>query len=130
MAQQADVIQRGHEAFNRRDFDALMECLTDDVRWHVPGRTRLAGTYEGRDALLRDYFQALEQAPVRIRTHHTLVDGDRAVSSGSVDVDLGAETRTFRFMEDVRVRDGRISERRGFLEDQQSMDELLEKLER
>lgn len=125
MGQSANIVERGHEAFNQRDFDALEQCLTDDVRWHAAGRTALAGTYDGRDALMRDYFQALEEAPVRIRTDLTLADGDRVLSSGSLDVDLGGQTRSFRFMEDVRLRDGKIAERRGFVEEQQALDELL-----
>lgn len=130
MGQQANILARGHEAFNQRDFEALQDCLADDVRWHVGGRTALAGTYQGRDALMRDYFHALRDAPVRIRTEHTLADGDRIMSSGSLDLDLGGETRAFPFMEDIRLRDGKICERRGFVHDQQGLDELLAQLPR
>lgn len=130
MGQQASIVERAHEAFNRRDFPALQECLTKDVRWHAAGSSALAGTYDGRDALMHDYFHALAEAPVRIRTDLTLADGDRVLSSGSLDVGLGGETRSFRFMEDVRLHEGRISERRGFVEEQRVLDELLEQLPR
>ena len=39
-----DVIARFFEAYAVRDWAALREATTDDVRWHFPGRHPLAGT--------------------------------------------------------------------------------------
>ena len=39
-------------ALEARDIGAISELLTDDVVYHFPGRGPVAGTYQGRDAVL------------------------------------------------------------------------------
>jgi ketosteroid isomerase-like protein len=46
----ADAIRGGYEAFNTADVERLTPLFDESVRWHVPGRSSLAGNYEGRDA--------------------------------------------------------------------------------
>lgn len=127
MAEHPDVelLRRGHEAFNERDFDTLASCFTEDVRWHTPGRSPMAGTIEGRDALVRDFFEAQRDAPIRLETHDVLANGEHLVGIGMVHVGIGAEMRSFRFAEVCHTRDGRISERWGLTEDQPALDELI-----
>jgi hypothetical protein len=66
-----------------RDEAALREILTDDVRWHVPGRNAIAGTYEGIGAVL-EYFArrgALATQSFRMHPGDLLVgDGDRVAA--------------------------------------------------
>jgi uncharacterized protein len=53
VAENADVVRSGYEAFARGDLDAVMENYADDSRWEgsnfeaIPG----GGTREGRDAI-------------------------------------------------------------------------------
>jgi hypothetical protein len=89
-------------------------------------RSPLAGPIEGRDALTEGFFEPQREAPLRLDTHDVLANGEHLVSIGTLDVDLGAETRSFRFTECCHTRDGRISERWVFVEDQQGLDEILE----
>lgn len=127
MAEHPDVeiIRRGHAAFNERDLDTLKECFTDDIRWHNDGRSALAGTIQGRDSLMRDFFEAQKDAPFQLETHDVLANGEHLVSIGTLHIDLGGETRSFRFSEVCHTRDGKISERWGLAEDQQGLDELF-----
>lgn len=55
-----DAIRDGYEAFNAADLDRLTPLFDESVRWHVPGRSSLAGNYEGRDATF-GYFGRLAQ---------------------------------------------------------------------
>ena len=40
-----DLVREGFAAFGRGDMDTLRKQLwTDDIRWHVPGRSPFAGS--------------------------------------------------------------------------------------
>jgi len=48
-----DVMREGIAAFTRGDLDALTEkYFAEDIRWHFPGRSPLAGDYEGVDQVI------------------------------------------------------------------------------
>ena len=48
----AAIVRRGYEAFGTGDLKTLTELLGDDVSWHTPGGSRLAGDVVGRKAVL------------------------------------------------------------------------------
>ena len=48
----AAIVRRGYEAFNRGDLTRLIELFGDNVSWHTPGRSPLAGDVVGREAVL------------------------------------------------------------------------------
>ena len=45
-------IRGGYDAFNRGDIEALTELFDEDIVWHFPGTSKLAGDHIGRDATL------------------------------------------------------------------------------
>ena len=47
----AAIVRRGYEAFSRGDLQTLTELCGDNVSWHTPGRSPLAGDVVGRDAV-------------------------------------------------------------------------------
>jgi len=51
MSGNAVIVRRGYEAFNRGDLETLTELFGDDVSWHTPGRSPLAGDVVGREAV-------------------------------------------------------------------------------
>jgi ketosteroid isomerase-like protein len=55
-----DLVRGLYRAFAERDQEALEEIIAEDAVWHVPGRSRLAGTQRGRPAVLA-YFAGLSQ---------------------------------------------------------------------
>jgi ketosteroid isomerase-like protein len=52
------VIRRGYQAFNSGDMETLSQLFDERARWHSPGRSSVAGDYEGRDATFA-YFGRL-----------------------------------------------------------------------
>ena len=53
------IMRRAYEAFNTGDMNTLTE-LMDETVWHLPGRSSMAGDYQGRGATLA-YFGQLAQ---------------------------------------------------------------------
>lgn len=84
MSENADVIKRGYEAFNRGDGASLSEVFADDVRWEGPNAegVPMSGVHEGKDAVL----QALGQIGERFETFH--VSPDELVEEGETIVVL------------------------------------------
>jgi hypothetical protein len=46
----AEVVRRGYAAFNAADMETLTELFDENASWHTPGRSPIAGSYQGRDA--------------------------------------------------------------------------------
>jgi ketosteroid isomerase-like protein len=51
MPENSAIVRRGYEAFNTGDLKALTELFGDNVSWHTPGRSPLAGDIVGREAV-------------------------------------------------------------------------------
>ena len=51
----AEVVRRGYDAFNRADTATLAEIMDGNASWHTPGRSPIAGHYQGRDAVLAQF---------------------------------------------------------------------------
>lgn len=46
------IVRRGYDALGRADLATLAELFDENVSWHTPGRSPLAGDADGRDAVL------------------------------------------------------------------------------
>ena len=78
--QNVATMRRAYDAFNTGDMDTLTE-LMDETVWHLPGRSSMAGDYEGRGATLA-YFGKLAQeteGSFRAELQHLAVDGEGRV---------------------------------------------------
>ena len=51
MAGNAAIVRRGYEALEVGDLETLTGLFRDDVSWHTPGRSPLAGDVVGREAV-------------------------------------------------------------------------------
>jgi hypothetical protein len=47
----AAIVRRGYEALNSGDLTRIVELFGDNVSWHTPGRSPLAGDVVGREAV-------------------------------------------------------------------------------
>jgi uncharacterized protein len=100
--------------------------LTDDVIWHVPGRSPIAGDHRGRESVLR-YFarrRELAETTFRIDVRGVLADDERAVILATGQVDSGGKTLGWRTVSLFRVVAGRIAECWVLPYDQQSFDQI------
>lgn len=73
--------ERQREAYAGGDLDALRPWLTEDVVWHVPGRSRISGDHRGIDDVLAyfDRRRAMTDHSFRVTVHGQSVVGDRIV---------------------------------------------------
>ena len=69
-------MRQGYEAFGKGDLEALRRLWTDDIRWHETGRSDLAGTYEGADAIFRFFGRLMDltEGSLRVEPPALLAD--------------------------------------------------------
>ena len=74
----AAIVRRGYEAFNRGDLTTLAELFGDNVSWHTPGWSPLAGYVVGRAARSGpDLKRVLADEDGRvIGIHHNVAERD------------------------------------------------------
>src|SRR3954464_5395709 len=54
------IMQRAYAPFNTAALDPLVEIFDEGIVWHLPGKSKYADDYQGRDATLA-YFGQLGQ---------------------------------------------------------------------
>ena len=92
------VVERFHalqaRAYADGELEPLHELLSEDVVWHVPGHSAIAGEHRGRRAVLA-YFErrrAMTDATFRVNVHGVAMIGDRVVQlAGGTAVREGGE---------------------------------------
>ena len=106
----AIVYRRTADAFRAGDLDLVKTLVTPEVVWHVPGEHPMAGTIDGREALLSWLAQLGDMGFWLVE--HDVFASDRHVCAistmGARREGVDAETRVISIF---RYRDGRQAER-------------------
>ncbi len=124
------VVRRFHaaqaRAYELGDLDPVAEVLCDDVVWHVPGASSIAGEHRGREAVLAYLARrrALTNATFRVIVHGmALIDGRVVQLAGGHAVRDG-RALTWETVGVFSVRERRIAECRLVPFDQRAFDEI------
>lgn len=105
MTRNRQTVERYMDAFARLDHNAVLECLTDDVEWVLPG----AYHHRGKAAFDREIENdAFEGVPL-IRVDRVLDAGDVVVAEGRVRANpRGGGHVHLAFVDVFDMRDGLI----------------------
>ncbi len=130
----ARLVRDFHDAQNR--FYAggaqapVARMLADDVVWHVPGRSPLAGEHRGREEVL-GYFvrrRDLAHTSFRIDVRGVIADDERAVILVGGEVQHRGETLVWGTVATFRLEDCRVAECWVVPHDQQVFDQIWSSL--
>jgi hypothetical protein len=121
------VARRFVDALGRRDPGAMSAELADDVVYHFPGRSPVAGTYRGRDEVMGLFgaFGRVLGGPPETELHDLTVGSDHVVELATHRAARDGRAFEWRAVRVYHVRDGRIAEIWLCLEDQYALDEYL-----
>jgi ketosteroid isomerase-like protein len=125
--QQVATVRRFYEAFARKDWNAAGECFTDDVVWHLPGRSPIAGDYRGWNAILADFFAMLgprSNGTFRAELVDVLVGEQVVAAFQHATGQRNGKRLDLTACQVMSFRDGRIAEVRGHYADQYQLDEF------
>lgn len=107
----AIMLYEAHMAFKNGDVDALFSRMADDVVWHMPGDNVLAGSYHGRDEILRNF--GMLQAAVDAYWAHPLDyfgSDDHVVLIAEVRARKGARTLATKEAMTWHIEGGKLKE--------------------
>lgn len=51
----AAVVRRAYDAFNTADMATLTALMSENITWHTPGRSPIAGDHKGREATFAQF---------------------------------------------------------------------------
>ncbi|MGI8411575.1 MAG: nuclear transport factor 2 family protein [Solirubrobacteraceae bacterium] len=119
------MARSAHHAFNERNREAFLDCLAEDVVWHVAGQHPLAGTYDGRTRLWEGFMEPMWASPARLEDRELLTHGDHVVAIGDAVHDFGEGEQRFETVEVLRLDGGRLVERWEFTSRQAELDRLF-----
>jgi ketosteroid isomerase-like protein len=123
----AAIMRRAYAAFNSADINTLTELFDESAVWHLPGRSRFADDYQGREATLA-YFGQLGQetgGTFQAELQHVLADDEDRV----VGIQRSRAQRDGKHL-DVgncivfELKDGRITDGREHFHDLYAWDEF------
>jgi ketosteroid isomerase-like protein len=125
--QNATIMRRAYEAFNSADINTLTELFDESMVWHLPGRSRFADDYQGREATLA-YFGQLGQetgGTFRAQLQHLLADDEDRV----VGIQRSTGERDGKHLDVVNcivfeLKDGRVTDGREHFHDLYAWDEF------
>ena len=123
----AAAYRRTADAFRARDSEALAKLIANDVIWHVPGGTQLAGDIVGLDALFR-WFERLHEVTkgtFTLKEHDVLATDDHVVALSDMSSEIDGHRVGVNVVSVMHFRDGRQLERWFHPSDPVAYDALL-----
>ncbi len=106
------VVRRMVDALQRADVVAIGELLSDDVVYHFPGRSAIAGTYRGRAEVL-GLFGALSRllgGPPRLSSHDVVASEAHVVDLATHAAERDGQPYEWHAVRIYHVTDDRITE--------------------
>jgi uncharacterized protein len=120
-----DVVRRLYQAIADRDFVAAESCFAEDVVWHLPGNSPIAGDHHGWPQI-RDNFMAklgpLSGGTFRADLVDVAIGGRFAVAVQHATASHEGKVLDITACQLMTVRDGLIHEVRGHYSDQEALD--------
>ena len=107
-----DVVRKAYEALAAGDFGSLLALLADDVKAHVPGRSPVAGDYDGKEAV-GGYVARLAElsgGTLRFQPHDVIASEAHAVGLVKDLAERGDKVLDMNNVHVWHVAAGRLSE--------------------
>lgn len=126
----ATLIRDFHEALGRfyagGDIEAVRAMLTDDIAWHVPGRSAIAGDYVGENGVIGYFHQRrqLGRGTFKVNVRDVLANDERAVLFAGGQAERDGRTIKWETAGIFRIEGGKIAECWLLPFDQYAFDEI------
>lgn len=107
-----ELHRRQAEMYAGGSTDRVAELLTDDVVWHVPGASPIAGDHRGRHGVI-EYFRTrrrIAESSMRLHPGEMLTEEDLVVQRVDGTAVLSGESVDWRTVGVYRFEEGRIAE--------------------
>jgi ketosteroid isomerase-like protein len=106
----AIAYRRTADAFRAGDLDLVRSLVAPEVVWHVPGEHRMAGTIEGREALMT-WLAQLASIGFWLVEHDVFASDQHVCAISTMGARRDSVNAQTRVISIFRYRDGRQVER-------------------
>jgi uncharacterized protein len=108
----AELHRRQAEMYAGGSIDAVAELLAEDIVWHVPGSSPLAGDHRGLVEVIRyfDNRRRLANETMRMQPGDIVADGEAVAQFVQGSAVLGGEEVSWQTVGVYRIAGGRIHE--------------------
>ena len=126
-AENAERIRAGYKAFNTGDVPALIDLFAEDIVWHFPGNSKLAGEHVGRDAVLTvlGAYGAATDGTLQANLIDVMSSENNVTGWGRDTASARGKTLDTNSVVVFTMRDGKVTEGHHFIEDTAALDALL-----
>jgi ketosteroid isomerase-like protein len=121
-----ELIQGGYEAFARGDVPDVLARFSEEIVWHIPGRSRLAGDYRGQDEVVGFFGTLMELSggTFRLDIHDILATDGHVVALVRGHAEREGRQHSFDAAHVWHVADGKATEFWGLSTDPYADDEF------
>lgn len=121
-----DLVRRGYAAFGSGDIPTLNGLFSDDVIWHVGGRSSITGDYKGK-AEVFGFFGRLAQetgGTFRLDLHDVLANDEHAIGMVKTTGERNGRTLDDDGVQVFHIEGGKVTESWFHPGDQYASDEF------
>ena len=120
-------IRSGYEAFNQGDVDALVDLFAEDIVWHFPGTSKLAGDHIGRDATLAAIggYGAASGTTLQANVVDVMASDDHVTGWARDTATNATGTLDINSLVVFTLRDGKVTDALHVVDDQAALDAFL-----
>jgi ketosteroid isomerase-like protein len=120
------LLRRAYDAFGKGDMPAVLETLSPDITWHIPGRSPLSGRYKGYDEVLGFFSKSMQLSggTLVVTADEILASDETVVVLATVSAQRSGRSWSSPEVHTWHVVDGKAVSFREFQGDQQSEDEF------
>lgn len=122
-----ELLRKGYDAFGKGDMDTIRELFADDIVWHAPGKSPLAGDHKGVDAVLENFGKVFEMTggTFRLEIHDILANDEHAVVLVRAQGERDGKKLDDRGVQVWHIKDGKATEQWLHSGDQYTSDEFF-----
>jgi hypothetical protein len=114
-----DMLRTVYESVAKGDMETVMGLLTDDIEFHIFGRSPVSGRYSGKDEILRFFGKLIETYgdTFQLEVQDILVNHKHGVALTRERSQRGGKITENRAVHVHDIRDGKCAACRAYNED-------------
>lgn len=121
-----ELLRKGYKAFSEGDLETIGTLFADDIVWHTPGKSSIAGDYKGKDQVF-EFFGKITQdtgGTFKIEIHDVMANDEHAVVLVTTSAEKDGKSYQGNGVGVYHVKDGKVTESWQLAEDQYAIDEF------
>ena len=114
-----DLLNKGYDAFDKGDLDALRDLFSQDVVFHIPGDSQISGDFRGQDEVFAFFGKLVELSggTFRLERHAVLADDEHGTVMHTITAERDGKTLSQKGVDIHHISGGKVTEFWGFTED-------------